>query len=105
MDKFNANVTKLIIKKTLRVPVYPSATLKRSENIARQLDVALMDVGFKLSAAALEGIGNSAPIQAVELSRDVLEAVCELVGDHVHHNVYFKDFPRMCQIRLISGAS
>jgi stress response protein SCP2 len=94
MDKFNANVTKLIIKKTLRVPMYPSATLKKSDNIARQLDVALMDVGFKLSAAALEGIGNSAPVQAVELSRDVLEAVCELVGDHVRHNVYFKDFPQ-----------
>ncbi|MFJ2087332.1 hypothetical protein ACIOBK_32740 [Micromonospora chokoriensis] len=83
---------KLIIQKTLRVPASAGAA-GDSTVVARQLDVALLDVGFSASRALLEHIGALASAPARDLATMVVSAVRELVGDHVRHNAYFIGFP------------
>ncbi|OZV81148.1 hypothetical protein CA850_13525 [Micromonospora echinospora] len=83
---------KLIIQKTLRVPVSTGAAGDGTP-VARQLDAALLDVGFSASRALLEHVGALAPGPAMDLAVTVVTAVRELVGDHVQHNAYFIGFP------------
>lgn len=82
----------LIIQKTLRVPASTGA-VGDGTPVARQLDAALLDVGFSASRALLEHIGALAPGPAMDLAATVVSAVRELVGDHVRHNAYFIGFP------------
>ncbi|WP_326549780.1 hypothetical protein [Micromonospora sp. NBC_01813] len=89
---------KLIIQRTLRVPASPGAAgggtpAGDGTPVARQLDAALLDVGFSASRALLEHIGALAPEPAMDLAATVVAAVRELVGDHVQHNAYFIGFP------------
>ncbi len=81
-----------IVQKTLRVPLLegPSGD---SAAAVRQLDIALMSVGFKLSGDLVEHLSRSDPQLVAEAGAKVLKAVRELVGGHVDHNVYFIDFP------------
>lgn len=79
-----------IIKKTLRVPLSDGAAGDGGAT-ARQLDAALLKVGFKASRELLEHVSNLA--DAVEYAHDVVRAVKELVGARAEHNPYFKDFP------------
>ncbi|WP_112269177.1 TerD family protein [Lentzea terrae] len=79
-----------IIKKTLRVPLSDGAA-GDGGTTARQLDAALLKVGFKASRELLEHVSNLA--DAVEYAHDVVRAVKELVGAQAQHNPYFKDFP------------
>src|SRR5262249_40931113 len=81
-----------ILKRSLRVPT-PPIMPGNSEAITRQLDTALLSVGFKLSRETLTQLSTIHPAVTKDLAIDVLGAVKELVGDHVAHNVYFKDFP------------
>ncbi|MFB9235501.1 hypothetical protein ACFFWC_08115 [Plantactinospora siamensis] len=83
---------KLIVQKTLRVP---ASTGEAGDGtlVARQLDAALLDVGFSASRALLEHVGALAPGPALDLAATVVSAVRELVGDHVQHNAYFIGFP------------
>ncbi|MGY0234431.1 hypothetical protein [Longispora urticae] len=83
---------KLIIQRTLRVPAGTGPTGDGTP-VARQLDAALLDVGFSASRALLEHIGGLAPGPALDLAATVVAAVRELVGDHVQHNAYFIGFP------------
>ncbi|MGX7671423.1 hypothetical protein [Plantactinospora sp. DSM 117369] len=83
---------KLIIQKTLRVPASTGA-VGDGTAVARQLDAALLDVGFSASRALLEHVGALAPGPALDLAATVVSAVRELVGDHVQHNSYFIGFP------------
>ncbi|WP_432827156.1 hypothetical protein [Dactylosporangium sp. CA-092794] len=83
---------KLIIQKTLRVPASTGAAGDGTP-VARQLDAALLDVGFSASRALLEHVGALAPGPALDLAATVVSAVRELVGDHVQHNAYFIGFP------------
>ncbi|WP_433220846.1 hypothetical protein ACQP00_18925 [Dactylosporangium sp. CS-047395] len=83
---------KLIIQKTLRVPASTGAAGDGTA-VARQLDAALLDVGFAASRAVLDHIGGLAPGPAIDLAATVVAAVRELVGDHVQHNAYFVGFP------------
>ncbi len=83
---------KVIIQKTLRVPASAGAA-GDGTSVARQLDAALLDVGFSASRALLEHIGALAPGPAMDLAATVVSAVRELVGDHVQHNAYFIGFP------------
>ncbi|MFE7408874.1 TerD family protein [Streptomyces laurentii] len=85
-------IERLVVRHTLRVPA-PEGSAGQGADAARQFDVALMSVGFKLSGgllAALAGYERSA-VEAI--ATRTLATVRELVGDHVDHNVYFKDFP------------
>jgi hypothetical protein len=83
---------KLIIQKTLRVPASTGAAGDGTP-VARQLDAALLDVGFSASRTVLEHVGALAPGPAMDLAATVVSAVRELVGDHVQHNAYFIGFP------------
>lgn len=87
-----------IIQRTHRVPVGPvrDAALKHvaSEAVSRQLDVALISVGFKASAALLDHMAHMHPIDATDLSLSILNSAKQIVGAHVSHNVYFKEFPK-----------
>ena len=51
---------KLIIQKTLRVPA-STGEAGDGTPVARQLDAALLDVGFSASRALLEHVGGLAP--------------------------------------------
>lgn len=83
---------KKIIQRTLRVSA-TAGTPGNGATVARQLDAALMKVGFKLSGELLGHLSGLHPVVVTETSQHVLDAVRELVGDHVAHNVYFIDFP------------
>jgi hypothetical protein len=81
-----------IIKRTLRVPVL--ADRQGVGTIAtRQLDVALMDVGFKLSRDLFDSLSQQPPAVVIGLSWTVLAAVQELLGEDVEQNVHFINFP------------
>lgn len=81
-----------IIKRTLRVPTL-SSRQGDGEGATRQLDVTLMNVGFKLSEDLFRYLSMQHPANVIEIGQVVLSAVKELVGEHVQHNVYFIDFP------------
>lgn len=83
---------KLVIQKTLRVPASTGAAGDGSA-VARQLDAALLDVGFSASRDLLAHVGGLATGPALDLASTVVAAVRELVGDHVRHNAYFIGFP------------
>ncbi|GAA2415460.1 TerD family protein [Nonomuraea africana] len=86
----------LIIARRLRVPVDAAGdgTPGWGEVAARQLDAALLSVGFTCSAALIDRLSGLPGEQVVDLGVRVLAAVRRLVGDHVEHNAYFIDFPR-----------
>ncbi|MFJ5231083.1 hypothetical protein ACIQBJ_14460 [Kitasatospora sp. NPDC088391] len=60
---------------------------------ARQLDVALVSAGFKLSTALLAHLSELDAARVREVAAGLLPVVRESVGDHVRHNAYFVDFP------------
>ncbi len=83
---------KLIIQRALRVPASTGAAGDGTP-VARQLDAALLDVGFSASRTLLEHVGALATGPAMDLAAMVVSAVRELLGDHVQHNAYFIGFP------------
>ena len=89
----NADVQRAVIRRTLRVPL-PAGPFGDSAVVARQLDAVLMSVGFKLTSDLYDGFAALAEGAAIDAAVGVLGVVRELVGDHVEHNVYFRDFPR-----------
>lgn len=90
MDLFNA-----LVKRTLTVPaILPVESHGDSSIIARQLDTALMSVGFKASKELLTYITNANTVDAKQYCADIIQAFKELKGDNVKHNVYFIDFPK-----------
>ncbi|MEV5703528.1 hypothetical protein [Actinoallomurus sp. NPDC052274] len=81
-----------IVQKTLRVPM-AAGPEGDGGTVARQLDAALLNVGFKASGELLDHLSRLDAGAVMDLGVRVLAAVRELVGDHVEHNVYFRDFP------------
>lgn len=91
------NLESLVIARRLRVPVGDAPADSQpgwGEVAARQLDAALLSVGFTCSAALLERLASLRGETVVDLGVRVLAAVRTLVGDHVQHNAYFIDFPK-----------
>ena len=86
-----------IIERTVVVPkigiVTDGVNIIDSEKVARQLDIALISVGFKADSELLDYISEVSKADAVSLSNEVILAVKTLVGGNVKHNVYFKKFP------------
>jgi hypothetical protein len=82
----------LIIQKTLRVPAV-AGPVGDGATAARQFDAALLSVGFKASGDLLTHLSALDPGTVIDTAVTALAAVRRLVGDHVEHNVYFKDFP------------
>ncbi|MEU4234827.1 TerD family protein [Nonomuraea sp. NPDC026600] len=92
------NLESLVISRRLRVPVPTSAETDVEANwgevAARQLDAALLSVGFTCSPALLHHLGKLPGDVVLDLGVRVLAAVRHLAGDHVQHNAYFIDFPK-----------
>ncbi|MFE3032768.1 hypothetical protein ACFXKY_14120 [Streptomyces canus] len=82
----------LVIRHALRLPA-PAGPAGEGDVVARQFDAALMSVGFKLSADALRALSGLSGSTVVDTAVRTLATVREMAGDHVQHNVYFKDFP------------
>ena len=82
----------LVIRHTHRLPS-PKGSAGEGAAAARQFDVALTSVGFKLSAALLERLSGLSEAAVVHTAGRTLRTVSEMVGDHVRHNAYFIDFP------------
>jgi hypothetical protein len=85
---------KEITKRTLKIPVLLQHVPGNGSTITRQLDSALMSVGFKLSKNAFEYFNTLSAESTNNSVINILETVKELVGDHVKHNAYFIDFPK-----------
>ncbi|GAT66704.1 cytoplasmic protein [Planomonospora sphaerica] len=85
----------LVITRRLRVPLGAPADAVPGwgETAARQLDAALLSVGFTCSPALLARLAGLPGQEVVDLGVRVLAAVRRLAGDHVRHNAYFIDFP------------
>lgn len=81
-----------VIRRTLRLPEIdgPAGT---GEVAARQFDAVLMSVGFKLSGALLTRLSDLSEATVIDTAVRVLPIVERMVGAHVEHNAYFKDFP------------
>ncbi|GGV01319.1 hypothetical protein GCM10010182_18510 [Actinomadura cremea] len=88
----NIAIERLVVRQTHRVPV-PDGPAGAGGTAARRFDAALMSAGFKLSGELLGALSGLAEDAVVDLAARVLPVVREMVGDHVRHNVYFRDFP------------
>lgn len=82
----------LVIRHTHRLSS-PKGSAGEGATAARQFDVALTSVGFKLSAELLERLSGLSRPAVVHTAGRTLRTVSEMVGDHVKHNSYFIDFP------------
>lgn len=82
---------KEIIKRSSRIPTLLPKKLGKGQIITRQLDTALMSIGFKLSKEAFDYLSIIDP-ETSNIS-NIFEIVQEIVGDHISHNAYFIDFP------------
>ena len=82
----------LVIRHTHRLSS-PKGSAGEGAIAARQFDVALTSVGFKLSAELLERLAGLSEAAVVHTAKRTLRTVSEMVGDHVRHNSYFIDFP------------
>lgn len=82
----------LIVRKTHRVPM-PAGPAGDGSAVARQLDAALMDAGWKLSAGLLGRLSVLEAGAALDVGVQVIDVARREVGDHVRHNTYFQDFP------------
>ena len=81
-----------MIAKTLRVPRLEGAAGEGTA-AARQLDVALVSVGFKASRDLLDHLSGFHPVAVADAGKVVLRSVRQLVGDDAEHNSYFIEFP------------
>jgi hypothetical protein len=81
----------LILSKTRRVIV--TGESGDGATAARQFDAVAMCAGFKCSGDLLRVLSTLDPGRVIDIAVAALEVVREQAGDHVRHNVYFKDFP------------
>ncbi|NYV78826.1 hypothetical protein HW445_31520, partial [Streptomyces sp. UH6] len=82
----------LVLRRTFRLPA-PIGPSGDGAGLAGRLDSALLTAGFTLSGELLRHLSGLSPEVVGPVARRTLATVGELVGDHVRHNVYFKDFP------------
>lgn len=87
------NVEKLVFDARRRVSLDGARATGDSEVIARQLDAALMDLGFKLSGCLLAELGTLDRGYVFDKAVQVLGWAREATGAHRAHNAYFIDFP------------
>ena len=86
------DLNEAVIVRRRRVPL-PEPVPGDGVVVARQLDAALVSAGFKLSRDLFEDLAARETGQVIEIGIVVLRAARKLVGDHVQHNPYFRDFP------------
>nr|CTQ97484.1 FIG01044317: hypothetical protein [Kibdelosporangium sp. MJ126-NF4] len=84
---------KTLFRRTLRVPQGQGEPGDGS-GVARQMDAALVGMGFKATRELLEHVAGFEPRSAMNIAYMVVNTVRKLVGDHVPHNAYFISFPK-----------
>lgn len=97
MTLSSAELFHMIVERTQRVPVVvvsPLVASAEGEAYARQLDVALMDVGFKADRSLLQTISRMPRLESDVVGSALVHSVKKIVGDHVRHNTYFRSFPK-----------
>ena len=107
MSLSNADLFNLIVTRTLRVPlprVDPSANVAHGDDYARQLDVALMDAGFKADRAILRQVRLMDDSTRKAFGSALTKAVLASAGGLVRHNVYFRSFPKNVPDTLVFWA-
>ncbi|WP_202818958.1 TerD family protein [Actinosynnema sp. ALI-1.44] len=82
-----------VVRRTMRVPLGDGKP-GDGAGVARQMDAALVGMGFKASRELLEHIAGFEPRSAMDIAYPVVRAARELVGDNVPHNAYFIRFPK-----------
>ncbi|MFD7844831.1 TerD family protein [Nocardia sp. NPDC059764] len=87
------NIEDIVVRRTLRIPA-PEGTEGDGAVAVRQFDAALMSVGFKLSDELFTTLGQLSTGVVIDTAVRVLPIVRHMVGDHVEHNVYFREFPK-----------
>ncbi|MQY19816.1 TerD family protein [Nocardia macrotermitis] len=87
------DINDLVVRRTLRVPV-PEGPSGDAAAVVRQFDAVLMSAGFKLSSELFSILSQRDSGFVMDIAVGTLGAVRRMVGDHVEHNVYFRDFPR-----------
>lgn len=96
MTLSSAELFHMIVERTQRVPlvvVSPLAASTEGEAYARQLDVALMDAGFKADRSILQTISRMSRTESDVVGSALVHSVKKIVGDNVRHNTYFRRFP------------
>ncbi|TAK56764.1 hypothetical protein EPO17_03755 [Patescibacteria group bacterium] len=83
----------VIVSRTKRVPSVWSGLPGNGEAMTRQLDVSLLSVGFKLSGELFRHLSVQSPAVVKDVAFRLIPVVNEMLGSHVPHNVYFKNFP------------
>ncbi|NUT96512.1 MAG: hypothetical protein HOY78_31265 [Saccharothrix sp.] len=83
---------RVLVQKTLRVPRSPGAA-GDGRAVAWRFDAVLVQVGFKASGELFRHVAGLEPGAAMALAVEVVAALREVVGGHVVHNPYFRDFP------------
>ncbi|NEA29345.1 hypothetical protein G3I70_43595, partial [Actinomadura bangladeshensis] len=89
----STELEEIVVRHTHRIPA-PEGPSGDGATVARQFDAALMSVGFKLSGDALSALSGFSEQTVRGVAVRTLATVREMVGDHVRHNTYFRDFPR-----------
>lgn len=86
----------MLIRSTWTVPRAPKTSTghQGGEALARQVDVALMAVGFKASPEVLTHLAEAEASVAREMAEEIVAITAASVGARAQHNVYFRDFPR-----------
>lgn len=83
-----------LIERTRRIPrLTAAATSGEGAVVARQLDAVLATGGFACSRDVIDNLSAAAHGEAMDRAVAVIAAARHLVGDHVRHNAYFRDFP------------
>jgi len=96
MTLSKADLFNLIVSRTLRVPLPKLGDTSSTEvdGYARQLDVVLMDAGFKADRSILLSLRRLSSSEAHSLGSALTKAALQTVGGMVRHNVYFRSFPK-----------
>lgn len=87
------NTEELVFAARHRVMLDDCPRLGDASVITRQLDVVLVELGFKLSGKLFTALSQCDPGYVLDKALRILAQARQLSGAHVRHNAYFIDFP------------
>lgn len=87
------NTEELVFAAKHRVTLDDCPRLGDASVITRQLDVVLVELGFKLSGKLFAALSQCDPGYVLDKALRILAQARQLSGAHVRHNAYFIDFP------------
>ena len=87
------NIDELVFAARHRVMLDDCPRLGDASVITRQLDVVLVELGFKLSGKLFAALSQCDPGYVLDKALRIVAQARQLSGAHVQHNAYFIDFP------------